>query len=279
MAQLTFQDHSRIFANHRYIYPVVSRRSQGVSLGINLNINNACNWRCIYCQVEGLVRGNPQQVDLVKLESELTYMLEWITQGDFMQKYAPIGLQRFNDICFSGNGESTLSKQFLPVMEIVAKLRAKYYLQDKVKTVLITNGSEVAREDILTALAMLQENNGEVWFKVDSASWEGINKINQVNLSLESVTKRLQLAAGVCKTYIQTCLFKIAEQDPKQLEIDEYINLVAQVRSLIAGVFLYSTARNPALPEGQHISQVSEEFLASVAARLRQLGVTVQYYT
>jgi len=36
----------------------------GVSVGINLNPNNACNWRCAYCQVEGLILGSGPALDL-----------------------------------------------------------------------------------------------------------------------------------------------------------------------------------------------------------------------
>ena len=50
-----------------YVYPVVSRRAGGVSVGINLNPNNACNWRCVYCQVPGLTFGKGPQVDLTRL--------------------------------------------------------------------------------------------------------------------------------------------------------------------------------------------------------------------
>jgi hypothetical protein len=41
---LTTNDHSRESAGLRYVYPVISRRAGGVSVGINLNVNNACNW-------------------------------------------------------------------------------------------------------------------------------------------------------------------------------------------------------------------------------------------
>ncbi len=87
---LTIADHSRYFKNCTYIYPVVSRRSNGISLGINLNLNNACNWRCVYCQVDGLIRGKPNPIDLVKLEFELDQMLDWIINGTFIQQFAPI---------------------------------------------------------------------------------------------------------------------------------------------------------------------------------------------
>ena len=68
-----------------YVYPVVSRRAGGVSIGINLNPNNACNWRCIYCQVPELKRGSAPTIDLVKLEAELKAFLHEIVYGDFMQ--------------------------------------------------------------------------------------------------------------------------------------------------------------------------------------------------
>ncbi|MDQ5920306.1 MAG: hypothetical protein QG673_362 [Pseudomonadota bacterium] len=278
MSQLTIQNHTRVFNDFCYIYPVVSRRSQGLSLGINLNINNACNWRCVYCQVEGLVRGKPEPIDLVKLEHELDYMLNWIVNGDFLEQRAPVELRKFNDISLSGNGESTLSHQFTAVVEIIAKLRKKYQLSQQ-KTVLITNGSEVEREDIQIGLRLLSTLNGEIWFKVDSVIKSGINRINQVNLSIESIKKRLLLASNLCKTYIQTCMFKNSGQDPSLDEVAEYINFVDDVKNSITGVLLYSTARNPALPEGNNISSVSEEFLANIATQLINRNVpSVKYY-
>ncbi|MDX9945398.1 MAG: radical SAM protein, partial [Azonexus sp.] len=38
---LRTDDHSRDSAGLRYVYPVISRRAGGVSVGINLNPNNA----------------------------------------------------------------------------------------------------------------------------------------------------------------------------------------------------------------------------------------------
>ena len=55
--RLTSKVHDRDVAGLTYVYPVVSRRAGGVSVGINLSPNNACNWRCVYCQVPNLQRG------------------------------------------------------------------------------------------------------------------------------------------------------------------------------------------------------------------------------
>ena len=143
---------------------------------------------------------------------------------------------------------------------------------------MISNGSEIDREDITKAIQKLSSLNGEVWFKVDSATKKGINRINQVVLSVDSIKKRLLLASKLCKTYIQTCMFQTNGVDPDKNEIDEYITFVTSVKESIAGILLYSTARNPALPEGNNISSVSEEFLANIANRLSQKGISVKYY-
>ncbi len=276
---LNFKDHSRTaYIGFKYIYPVVSRRAEGVSLGINLNPNNACNWRCVYCQVDNLIRGKPDDIELERLEYELDHMLNLIINGDYIRLNAPPNLARFNDICLSGNGESTLSKQFYQVIEIVEKLRFKYKLGNEVKSILITNGSEIDRVDIQNSLIKLQQLNGEIWFKLDRATPSGINQVNQVNLDVNSIAKRLLSACQIITTYIQTCMFRIEGLDPSQDELNAYVEFVTQFRSQIKGVLLYSTIRNPALQEGHNVSSVSLEFLANLAAKLQSNNIKVKYY-
>ena len=43
--------HPRSFQENRYVYPVLSRRSKGISIGVNLNLDKVCNFDCVYCQV------------------------------------------------------------------------------------------------------------------------------------------------------------------------------------------------------------------------------------
>ncbi len=50
------QHHPRDFGEQRYVYPVVSRRSRGVSVGVNLSPTGLCNFQCVYCQVDGELR-------------------------------------------------------------------------------------------------------------------------------------------------------------------------------------------------------------------------------
>ena len=109
---LTTDDHRRDRAGLRYVYPVVSRRAGGVSVGINLNVNNACNWACLYCQVENLARGGPPPLDLDCLSAELTEFLDGLLNGDFMQSHVPPEARTLMDVAFSGNGEPTSAPEF-----------------------------------------------------------------------------------------------------------------------------------------------------------------------
>ena len=161
---LRVDNHDRDSAGMTYVYPVVSRRAGGVSVGINLNPNNACNWRCLYCQVPDLQRGAAPLIDLLQLENELRRMLDDILHGDFMVTRVPEGAPQLHDLAFSGNGEPTTSKQFAECVELVGRVLADFSLVGQVKLVLITNGSQLDRADVQDAIARMRPLNGEVWF-------------------------------------------------------------------------------------------------------------------
>ena len=175
---LTVSDHNRDVSGMKYIYPVVSRRAGGVSIGINLNINNACNWRCVYCQVPNLTRGTPPPIELDLLENELRSFLTYALHGDFMERYVAEGDRHLKDIAFSGNGEPTSAKEFPEVVSLVEKILSDFKLLDfsdnkqinPIKFRLITNGSLMDRQPIIDSVSHLAKCNGEVWFKVDAGT-------------------------------------------------------------------------------------------------------------
>jgi wyosine [tRNA(Phe)-imidazoG37] synthetase (radical SAM superfamily) len=116
---LKTEDHSRDSAGMRHVYPVVSRRAGGVSVGINLNPNNACNWRCIYCQVPDLTRGGPPPIDLALLERELDGIPRLVRVARrFHGARVRRSARRMVDIAFSGNGEPTSAAEFPEAVEV-----------------------------------------------------------------------------------------------------------------------------------------------------------------
>jgi wyosine [tRNA(Phe)-imidazoG37] synthetase (radical SAM superfamily) len=276
--KLTVFNHDRDSAALTYVYPVVSRRARGVSVGINLNPDNTCNFRCIYCQVPGLIAGNGPPIDLPLLERELRAQLDEILHGNFMQERVPDGSRRLNDVAFSGNGEPTTSPDFAAAVDTVLAVMRDAGLLGNVKLVLITNGSRTDRADVEPALRKFGQNGGEIWFKLDAATQAGAALVNSSSAPLDARIVRLRRVASVCPTWLQTCFFKLDDENPPAAEVAAYVNLVRELvrdQVPIAGVLLYGLARPSYQPEAPRLSKLPPEWFEALAAELRALGVAV----
>ena len=275
-SNLNITDHSRDSAGLRYVYPVVSRRAGGVSVGINLNTDNACNWRCIYCQVPDLKRGAAPPVDLALLEQELRGFLHELLHGDFMQRRVPEGMRRINDIALSGNGEPTSAGEFAQVITLIGKLRHELALPADIKLILITNGSLIYRENVQQGLRQMAQINGEVWFKLDRASEQGMRRINNTRISMDKVRENLATAINSCPTWLQTCWFVLDGEPPDKRDEDDYLDFLAALlrdKIKLRGVLLYSLARPSLQPEAPRLTALSAGQLEAFATRIRALGV------
>lgn len=273
-ALLTTSDHSRDSAGLRYVYPVVSRRAGGVSIGINLNPNNACNWRCLYCQVPELKLGTAPPVDLALLERELQGFLRELEQGSFMQRVPPQA-RRINDIALSGNGEPTSAAEFTEVVEIIARHKPA-----ALKLVLITNGSLMQRENVQQGVRRLAQLNGEVWFKLDRASEAGMALVNDTRMTLDQVRRNLATAIACCaNTWLQTCWFALDGQAPSAQDERDYLDFLAgALRDGIRprGVLLYGLARPSLQPEAPRLQPLPYSHLAAFARRIEAAGISVR---
>lgn len=272
-------EHSRDSAQMHYIYPVVSRRAGGVSIGINLNTNNACNWRCLYCQVPDLTRGSAPAVDLPLLERELRDFLHEIISGDFMQRRVPPEARHLNDIALSGNGEPTSVAEFAEVVDLIARVRQDMQISDAVKTILISNGSLIHRPAVQRGLKRLAEISGEVWFKLDRASEAGMRRVNDTKTQLSSVRQNLTTALALCPLWIQTCWFALDGQAPSARDEDDYLDFLRELLSSgthPAGVLLYGVARASSQPEASRLSNLTLAQLNAFAAKISALGLAVK---
>ncbi|MDP1996468.1 MAG: radical SAM protein [Gallionella sp.] len=277
--KLSTINHDRGSAALRYVYPVVSRRAEGVSVGINLNPNNACNWRCVYCQVPDLTRGTAPPVDLVVLEKELRSFLHELLHGDFMQSRIPEGVRRINDIALSGNGEPTSAAEFVQVIELIGRVRLDAAVPEAVKTVLITNGSLLYRSEVQQGLRAMAQLNGEVWFKLDRASEAGMRLVNDTSTSMDKVRDNLVTAIALCPTWLQTCWFALDGEPPGRQDEDDYLKFISALLRdghKPQGVLLYGLARQSRQAEAPRLSALSTEKLQAFAGRIRQLGVEVK---
>lgn len=272
---LNVSDHSRDSAGMTYVYPVVSRRAGGVSVGINLNVNNACNWACLYCQVPNLTRGGPPPVDLDLLENELKRFLHDATVGDFLVKNAPPEARRLVDVAFSGNGEPTSAPEFAEAVERVGGVLREFGLLGRVKLRLITNGSLLHRPLVRRGIARIGELDGEVWFKIDRATSAGIEAVNGVRIAPEKVRESLLACAELAPTWVQTCYFMIDGEEAGLVERSAYLELIESVREKIKGVHLYGLARPSLQPAASRLSNLSSENFQRFARSVSSIGIEV----
>ena len=271
---LTFSDHDPDFLNLTYVYPVLSRRMQGISIGINLNTNNACNWACAYCQVPGLHRGDAPEVNLPLLEAELKGLLDNPALSPMIPPDTPAAMREIRDIAFSGNGEPTSSPQFLQAVAIAKRQRDAHGLN--IPLVLITNGSLMLRPEVQEGIRALNEAGGVVWFKVDRLLPESMKQINGISYKPEQIQHRLDVACSLAPVWLQTCWVAWDGQAPGAEDETAYLEFVARNAHQIQGVHLYGLARPSLQPEASHLKALAADAMTTWAERIRATGVKVQ---
>ena len=271
-------NHDRDAVGLTYVYPVISRRAGGVSVGINLNPNNACNWHCAYCQVPELVRGTAPDIDIALLEKELRSFLQSILEGDFMSRRVPEDCRKLCDIAISGNGEPTGSAQFDQAVTAIGSVMRDLDLADRIPLVLISNGSYVQRHHVQDGLKRIAALGGEAWLKVDSATEEGIRRINGVSLSPARLHDQIEVCARICPSWIQTCVMAWDGAPPDEEEQQAYILLVSRLveeNIPLKGVRLYGLARPSLQPEAIHVEKLGKSWLQVFAGRIESTGLKV----
>lgn len=274
--KLGTSNHDRDSAGMTYVYPVVSRRARGVSIGINLNPNNACNWRCVYCQVPGLTRGAAPELDFALLERELREMLARAQDPHWMQAQVPEGSRRLNDVALSGNGEPTTSEQLGQVLTILERALADAGLLGQLRVVLITNGSLVHQPRVRAALEQLARLGGEVWFKLDAATDALRERLNDTRLDSQRALSNLVECATACPTWLQTIAVDFDGPTLAGAEEQAWIELVRAAIARLAerkasplrGVLLYGLARTSHQPEASRLRALAPTDLEALGTRL-----------
>jgi wyosine [tRNA(Phe)-imidazoG37] synthetase (radical SAM superfamily) len=231
--------------------------------------------------VPNLTRGSAPPVNLEKFRDELHQFISNVLTGDFYEiEKIPEKLRKIQDIAISGNGEPTTADEFGQIIKIIEGVLADIGLLNEIKCVLITNGSLVNRDYVKEGLERLGAINGEVWFKIDSATPEGIEEINQVSGTELSAINRLNISANYCPTYIQTCVFSFDGKLPSNEEKTAYVNLLKEVKTRhipIKGVLLYGVERPSLLPEAANkIKKLPENWLIDFAEEIKQTGFFVR---
>lgn len=277
-------DHQRVWRDFDYCYPVISRRSKGLSLGVNLNPDKICNFDCVYCEVN---RGQPprrRDLDLEVMEAELRQLLE-VAAGGEIYRVPPFDSarpeqRRLNDIAFSGDGEPTTSRHFAEAIRRVARLKEGRGL-DTVKLVLITDSSRLQAPEVLPGLETLMANRGEIWAKLDAGTESYYREICRSQVPFARILDNLLATARRWPILIQTLFLEWNGTGPGEAELEAYCERLAHILERggrLQALQLYTVARPTPEPGARPLHRLSLDAIAAcVRRRLPELPVEVYY--
>ena len=266
----------------KFVYPVLSRRSGGISVGINLNPDKVCNFDCIYCQVNRRRQSQTRFVDMEELTQELREMLKLVATGKLyeMEPFhnTPPGLRHLKDISFSGDGEPTTYRNFDSIIDTCADVKRKAGL-DNVKMVLITNASMFHRSHVERGLRILDANQGEIWAKLDAGTEGYYHLIERTPIPFRQILENITAAAKCRPLVIQSLWMRVNGAPPSATELAAYCERLQEI--LGAGgklrlVQIYTVARPPA---ERSVAPLEDSEVDSIAHMVRkQVGVATKSF-
>jgi len=254
--------------NHRerekgcIVYPVYSRRSAGLSVGINLFPGKkTCQFDCPYCEVFPFSAN--ASFDLSQMEDDLRAAITAARSENIPVK----------DICFSGNGEPTLSPVFAEAFNLAEKIREE--ASPCAKLVVITNGTGLLQPNVFKFLKDAASSPSlDIWLKLDAGTSEWYQKMNRCVIPHNKLMEKIKEFTSCVPATIQTMLCAINRETPSREEAQEWEALVCALaanskdsKAGIRKVQLYGKAR--AAPEDPHASSLPAEYLEKRASSLR----------
>lgn len=274
--------HQRTYHDNKFVYPVLSRRSKGISIGVNLNPDKICNFDCIYCQVDRREESETRFVGTEQLLQELDHMLKFVLSGEIYQdeKFVsvPPNLRRLNDIAFSGDGEPTTYRNFDEIVKAVAELKVKHDATD-VKLVLITNASMFHRPGTQDALRILDANQGEVWAKLDAGTEEYFKLIDRTKIRFSQILENITQVAKQRPIVIQSLFMLVNQEPPSDTEIEVYcqrLNEVIAAGGQIKLVQVYTIARETT---ESYVTSLKSEQVDEIARKVQEeTGLSTEVY-
>jgi len=251
--QSAWADHNRKFEDFRFVYPVISRRAKGLSIGINCTPNGMCSYGCVYCQVNKKnVSAKIPSVD--EIISELKEILSIYHKTKLSEHFPRVEEKNriLKDIALSGDGEPTLYPHFAQLCKQLKEI------SEIPKLVLITNAMQMEK---------IQDFSGEIWGKLDAGTDEWLDFINrpQKKINMELIENNLKFAVSKFPLRIQTMLCEAKGRIPNETDIESYAEIVQRIHQTkpenLLSVQLYSVVRQTA---ENSVKPLSMEFLENV---------------
>jgi histidinol dehydrogenase len=210
--------------NHRgreegaMVYPVYSRRSKGLSVGVNLFPDRkVCSFDCPYCEV-------------FPFSSDIVFSVEVMERAlKAALADAKVGNIPVRDICFSGNGEPTMSPHFDNAMEAAARIRDTHARDAAL--VLITNGTGLLNNRTFDLLRSFAAGPAAlaIWLKLDAGTPDWYAAMDRSGVPYDELISRIRQFVTLAPVTIQTMLCAVDGKAPPEEEAEAWEHLVTEL--------------------------------------------------
>jgi wyosine [tRNA(Phe)-imidazoG37] synthetase (radical SAM superfamily) len=238
----------RDFLDNRFVYVVVSARARGLSVGVNMNPDKHCNFQCVYCEVHRTDPPRELRLDVEAMAAELKKTLTLVREGRLRERpwyhALPDELLQLRHVTLSGDGEPTLAPGFGETVQAVVHVRALGGLPF-FKLVLLTNATGLDQPQVQQGLKFFTKSD-EIWAKLDGGTQAYLNKVDQMNGSLEKVLANILILAQKRPVIIQSLFPAINGEEPPLEEIEQYAQRLKELKAQgaqIPLVQIYSATR------------------------------------
>lgn len=258
----------------RHVYVVRSRRSGGLSVGINLDPRKSCNFDCVYCEVvdrrtAGLGVGRPP-ISVTEVAEELAEVLAALRKGQEPPR----------DVAFAGEGESSTFPGFLPLARLVFDARDAAGFS-AIPVVLVTNGSGLLRPEMLEAHDLFAARGGVFWVKLDAGTEAFYRAVCRTEVPFARTLANLLASARRHPVVVQAMFFRSdALGAPADEEVSAWAGRLATVvreGGRLSAVQVYTVARETIEPGIHPLPAETLEGIARVA-RAALPGVRVDTF-
>lgn len=196
--------------------PIRSRRL-GSSLGVNIlpSKGKLCNFDCVYCECGWNRDGVSDRKfpTLAEVEEALESKISTLAADG-----VPV-----DSITFSGNGEPTVNPDFPEIIDVVLRLRGRFYPSAKVSV--LSNATMLDRNEVFEALRKIDNPI----LKIDAPTDALVTMINkpQGSYSLENVVARMAEFKG--DFVLQTMFLRSPDFDLGQT-VEDWRNIVRRLK-------------------------------------------------
>lgn len=245
-----------------------------------MNPDAACNFNCVYCEVDRRRGGREQQLDLGVMSEELTHTLRLVNSGGLREhscyRRLPDELLQLRHVTLSGDGEPTLAPNFTAAVQAALHVRALGGMPF-FKLVLVTNATGLNQSEVKRGLKLLTHSD-EIWAKLDGGTQEYLNRVSGAEVPLETVLDNILKIGRQRPIVIQSLFPAINDEEPPLSEITQYAVRLKELKesgAQISLVQIYSATRPTHNPACGHLPLRSLSSIAQIVRRATGLKVEV----